>query len=133
MINKNNYIDIVKDNNSFQSNIFFQILQLFLEMIDEKYYQKDDDVLESLLNIGKQIYKNIFNIEKAYYYFSFLFNPIIINKFNLTQQEKLWKVFDQDKEQELKIKISDFKKCFVPFKQINNFFILLKIIDILII
>ena len=68
------------------------------KLVNEKYYRKDDDILNSLLNIGNKIYFdfkiNCHQLDNFYYYFYFiLFSPEIIIKFNLSQQEKLWKFF----------------------------------------
>ena len=129
LINKKNYIAALGINNANQTNYFIQSLQLFLEMIDEKFYQKDNEILLSLLKIGKCVYINCFKqiqFEKChYFYYYILFSPSIILKFSLSQQDMLWKFFDQGKEQKFKIKLSDFKKCFMSFEQMNKFFILL--------
>ena len=127
IINKNNYIEILKNNTSSQNNSFLQTLQLFLEMIDEKYFQEDDDIVNSLLNIGKQIITNPFQkIEKSQNYFShILFSQNIIIKFNLAQQHKLWEFFEEILEQESEIDISYLKKCFLSFEQMSKFFVLL--------
>ena len=128
LINGRNYISILYNNNPSQNNISILSLQLFLELIDERYYQKDDDILNTLLNIGDKIYNNYFNksiqLDKIHYFFYYiLFSPNIIIKFNLIQQEKLWKFFDQTKM--FNIKKSDFKKCFMSFEHLCKFFILL--------
>ena len=129
LINKKNYIESLYITNASQNNIFMQSLQLFLELIDEKFYQKDDDILNSLLNIGRYVYTNFVKTmknDKCYYFFHYiLFAPNILIKFNLDQQEILYKFFDQGKNQKFKVSKSDIKKCFMPFDQINKFFILL--------
>ena len=42
LINKKNYIESLYITNASHHTIFMQSLQLFLELIDEKFYQKDD-------------------------------------------------------------------------------------------
>ena len=127
LINKKNYLEALYITNSSQNNIFLQSLQLFLEMIDDKYFQKDNEILYSLLNIGKHIYLNFFNpikIENSYYFFYYvLFSQNIICKYSLAQQEILWKFFDQNNNTKFIINISDFKKCFMPFEQLIKFLI----------
>ena len=131
LINKKNYLESLYVTNAWQNNTFFQSLQLFMELVDEKFYQKDNDILNSLLNIGKNIYNNFFaqksaRIDKYSHFFTYiLFNPNIIIKFSLTQMELLWKFFEQKQKSNLRIKIFDFKRCFMTFEQINKYFILL--------
>ena len=129
LINKKNYIESLYITSASHHNIFMQSLQLFLELIDEKFYQKDDDILNSLLNIGRYVYSDIVKTmrhEKSYYFFHYiLFDPNIIIKFNLAQQEILWKFFEQGKNQKFRVSKSDIKKCFMSIEQINKFFILL--------
>ena len=53
IVNKEkNYLNMYYNNNNF-----FSSLQLFLENIDEKYYQKDDNILLTLINIGKYVFE----------------------------------------------------------------------------
>ena len=131
LINKKNYYEALYVTNAWQNNTFLQSLQLFMELIDGKFYQNDDDILNSLLNIGKNIYINCFSYNKkkidkySYFYTYILFNPNIVIKFNLAQIELLWKFFEQSKKTSIKIKSSDFKRCFMTFDQINKFLVLL--------
>lgn len=100
-------------------------MQLFLEMIDDKYFQKDNEILYSLLNIGKHIYLNFFNpikIENSYYFFYYvLFSQNIICKYSLAQQEILWKFFDQNNNTKFIINISDFKNVSCLLSNLLNF------------
>ena len=126
-INKKNYVEVLGINDPTHNNVFIQSLSLFLEMIDEKYYKKDDDIINSFLKIGRYIYVNFFNqtkYEKNYYFFNYiLFSPKILIKFSLAQQEMLWKFFDQGNNQNPKVKLPDFRKCFMSFEQMIKFFL----------
>ena len=51
--NKKNYLDMLYNNN----NAFFESLQLFLENINEKFYQNNDDILLTFINIGKCVFE----------------------------------------------------------------------------
>ena len=60
IVNKDkNFLDMLYNNNSI-----IESLQLFLEIIDEKYYQNNNDILLTLINIGKYAFefckKNLF-------------------------------------------------------------------------
>ena len=72
---KKNYLEALY-NNQIDKNTFFESLQLFLQLIDEKYYQFDNEILISLLNIGKSIFKYCRGKEKnnteIYYYFKYI-------------------------------------------------------------
>ena len=140
-----NYLNIIYNNSIFET------LQLFLENIDEKYYQKNNDVLLTLLNIGYDVFEfckqksSITNIiqdnyylnSNKYNYFKYiLFYPKIVLKFSLEQQNKIWNFFEDIKNtyrNKLKLKINSenylfnnsyYRKCFLSFEQINNFILL---------
>jgi hypothetical protein len=127
---KKNYLEALY-NNQIDNNSFLETLQLFLSLIDEKYYQQDNDILNSLLNIGKSIFKYCRGKEKnnkeIYYYFKYiLFEPNIAIKFNLLQQEILWNIFDELKSSNNNIfSNSDYKKCFMSIENLNIFLLLL--------
>ena len=123
LINKRNCLEALNMTNSFNNNSFFLTLQLFLEFINEKFFQKDNEILDSLLNIGKYIYTNFFKEKNAYFFQNILFSHTIVIKFNLSQQELLWKFFDQGKNQKFKVNLSDFKKIFMPLNFLNKFLI----------
>ena len=139
IINKQkNFIDLYYNNN----NDFFKSMQIFLENINDKFYNKNDNIVDILLNIGKYIYKfckdneNKINIENGnvFYFFKFLlFTPKIIIKFSLEQQNKIWNFFEDEKiipKKDSKyinfsgINLSYCKKCFINFLQLNTFILL---------
>ena len=101
---KNCKIPLEKDNN------FFDILQIFLEKIDEKYYYKNIDLLNIFLNIAKK-YNESKTIEKNHK-INFFFNPEIIIKFNLQLQKTYFE------------EIKNFS-LISPLKYISKFLLLL--------
>ena len=139
IINKpKNFIDLYYNNN----NDFFKSIQIFLENINDKFFNKND-IVDILLNIGKYIYKfckdneskiNIENNSNVFYYFKFLlFTPKIVMKFSLEQQNKIWNFFETEKiipKKDSKyinfsgINLSYCKKCFINFLQLNTFILL---------
>ena len=147
IINKEkNYLNMYYNNNHF-----FSSLQLFLENIDEKYYQKDDNILLTLINIGKYVFEYCKNKSSSrtstsgyyylnnnlYHYFKYiLFYPKIVIKFSLIQQKKLWNFFEEIKNEykkksktesnpeNYKFNISYYKQYFISFEQLNNFILL---------
>ena len=126
---KKNYLEALYSN-KMENHSFFEVLQLFLEIIDEKYYQIDNEILNSLINIGKAIFKYCSqketNDKEIFIYFKYiLFYPKIIIKFNLSQQELLWNFFEVIKTSENNFNYSYYKKLFMSFEQMNNFFLLL--------
>jgi len=126
---KKNYLEALYSN-KVDDNLFFETLQLFLELIEEKYYIIDNEILNSLLNIGKSIYKFFEHKDKTkkevYNYFKYiLFYPKIIIKFTLSQQELLWKFFESIKASDNNFSHSYFKKIFMSFDQLNTFLLLL--------
>ena len=62
LVNERNFIDALYNNNPFNNNSFMPSLQLFLGLVNEKYYRKDDDILntipEILSNETMRIYKS---------------------------------------------------------------------------
>ena len=93
-------------------------MHLFLELTNKKFFQKDNDILNSLLNIGRYIYSHFcqkMHKDKINFFEHILFSHDIIIKFNIRQQDLLWNFFDQGKNQEFKVNISDFKKIFMYF------------------
>ena len=136
----------------YKDNLIFESLQLFLENIDEPYYQYNNDILLTLINIGYYVFeycnqkfstKNKFlenyylNNNNIYNYFKYiLFYPKIVLKFSLDQQNKIWSFFEDIKsEYKKKQKLNAnpendifqhnyYRKCFLSFEQINNFIIL---------
>ena len=126
---KRNYLEALYSNKT-NDNLFFETLQLFLEMIDEKYYIIDNEILNSLLNIGKSIYtffehKDTTKKELYNYFKYILFYPKIIIKFTLSQQEFLWKFFESIKATDNNFSHSCFKKIFMSFDNLNVFLLLL--------
>ena len=148
IVNKEkNYFNIYYNN-----NLIFESLQLFLENIDEQYYQYNNDILLTLINIGYYVFEyckqkssiinksfdNYYlNNNNIYNYFKYiLFYPKIVLKFSLDQQNKIWSFFEDikseyKKKQKLNIKLenyifqhSSYRKCFLTFEQINYFIIL---------
>ena len=101
---KNCKIPLEKDNN------FFDILQIFLEKIDEKYYYNNIDLLNIFLNIAKK-YNESKTIEKNHK-INFFFNPEIIIKFNLQLQKTYFE------------EIKNFS-LISPLKYISKFLLLL--------
>ena len=144
IVNKEkNYLDMYHNHN----NLIFESLQLFLENIDEKYYQNNNDILETLIKIGKYIFEyckkktsstldNYYNENKSNYFKYILFYPKIVLKFSLEQQNKIWNFFEEIKSDYKKksklYKNSDnyifilsyYRQFFLSFKQINNFILL---------
>ena len=126
---KKNYLEALY-NNQVDNNLFFESLQLFLKLIDEKYYQQDNEILNSLLIIGKSIFKYCRgkdkNNKEMYNYFkNILFNPYIVIKFNLSQLDILWNFFQSLKTSENIFSNSYYKKCFMSFDNLNLFLSLL--------
>ena len=126
---KKNYLEALYSNKT-DNNLFFETLQLFLELIDEKYYIIDNEILNSLLNIGKSIYTFFDHKDtkkkEVYNYFKYiLFYPKIIIKFTLSQQELLWKFFESIKVSDKSFSHSYYKKIFMSFDQLNAFLLLL--------
>ena len=147
IVNKEkNYLNMYYNNNNF-----FSSLQLFLENIDEKYYQKDDNILLTLINIGKYVFEYCksksssrsptsgyyYLNDNLYHYFKYiLFYPKIVIKFSLEQQNKLWNFFEEIKNiykkksksennpENYKFNISYYKQYFISFEQLNNFILL---------
>ena len=121
IVNKNkNYLDEYIEKNK----LFLESLQLFLELIDEKYYQQNDEILNTLINIGKYLYDNIDKItnnsgiiESHYYdYFKYiLVYPKLILKYSLKQQNILWNFY---------YTLKDYRKFFMSFDALGNFMIL---------
>ena len=102
--NRKNYLDMYYNNN----NAFFESLQLFLENINEKFYQNNDDIVLTLMNIGKHVFEyckkksslsdNSLN-DNIYNYFRYiLFYPKIVLKFSLEQQNIIWNFFEEIKK-----------------------------------
>ena len=144
------FIIVNKDKNYlnmyFNGNFVFESLQLFLENIDEKYYQNNNDILLTLINIGYYVFDyckerqsktNDNTQDNIYNYFRYLlFYPKIVLKFSLDQQNKIWNFFETiknkyKKKEKLKknnenaqFYLSDYRKCFLTFEQINNFILL---------
>ena len=115
---------------------FYDSLQLFFELIPEKYYRKDDKILKSSINIGKFVYKlsklkNVSNDDINIYEFfkKILFNPKLIMKYNLKEQNILWNFFEEIKnnkeDSEQLFDYSDYRKCFMSFDNINKLLVLL--------
>ena len=126
---KKNYLEALYSNKT-DNNLFFETLQLFLELIDDKYFIIDNEILKSLLNIGKSIYTFFDHKDKTkkevYNYFkNILFYPKIIIKFTLSQQELLWKFFESIKASNNNFSHSYYKKIFMSFDQLNAFLLLL--------
>ena len=125
---KKNYLEALY-NNQIDNNSFFETLQLFLSLIDEKYYQQDNEILNSLLNIGKTIFKYCRGKEKnnkeIYNYYKYiLFNPNIVIKYNISQQDNLWNFFENLKTSNIIYSNSDYKKCFMSIENLNTFLLL---------
>ena len=96
---------------------FFEILQVFMEKIDEKYYYNNEDLLNILLVIGKkynELKKSAYvGVQEDFGFFNkIIFNPDILIKFNLRLQKKYF--------EEIK-----FFLVLIPFKKINKFLLLL--------
>ena len=135
-----NYLEMYYNNNTF-----FESLQLFVENIDEKYYQKNNDILLSLIATGKFIFEYCKKFSHPYmdniynYFRCILFYPKIVLKFSLEQQNKIWNFFEEiktlykkksklDKNAENSEKYvfnhSYYRTFFLTFEQINNFILL---------
>jgi len=111
MKNKNCKIPLEKDIH------FFEILQIFLEKIDEKYYNNNEDLLNILLSIGRKYSelkksKLIKVQEGSGFFINIIFNPDIMIKFNLQLQKKFF--------EEIK-----YFSVLIPFNKINKFLLLL--------
>ena len=140
--NRKNYLDMYYNNN----NAFFESLQLFLEILNEKFYQNNNDIVITLMNIGKHVFEyckkksslsdNSLN-DNLYNYFRYiLFYPKIVLKFTLEQQNIIWNFFEDIKKlYQKKIKSSEnpenyifnlnyYKQYFISFEQLNNFILL---------
>ena len=140
IVNKEkNYIEMYYNNN------FFESLQLFMENIEEKYYQKNNDILLTLINTGKYIFeyckkKSSSYLDNIYNYFRYiLFYPKIVLKFSLEQQNKIWNFFEDIKNTYKKKSKLDkksenlenyifnnnyYRQFFLTFEQLNNFILL---------
>ena len=134
----NNCIDAYKI-----SYHFFESLQLFLENIDEKYYniynksnkvikenEKENCLVSSLLNLGKYFFemknkKILEPSEKNGFFANILFYPSIIMKFNLIQQNIIFSFFDIIKKDGAIFKNSDYKTYFISFDKISKLLILI--------
>ena len=141
VVNKEkNYLEMYYNN-----NFFFESLELFLENIDEKYYQKNNGILLSLISTGKYIFeyckKKILSYKNNIYnYFRYiLFYPKIVLKFSLEQQNMIWNFFEEIKNSYKKKSKSNkniensenyifqhsyYRTFFLTFEQLNNFILL---------
>ena len=140
---KKNYLDMYYNNN----NAFFESLQLFLENINEQFYQNNDDILLTLINIGKYVFEyckqkpsSLFENDtlndNIYNYFKYiLFYPKIVLNFSLKQQNIIWNFFEDIKKIYKKksktenpenyiFNHSYYKQYFISFEQLNNFILL---------
>ena len=134
---KKNYIESYK--NSYH---FFESLQLFLENIDEKYFNydnynknknskekiNDNFLLTSLINIGKYFYEikknNILETGEHHGFFTnILFYPSILMKFSSIQQNFIFSFFDIIKKDNKFF--NDYKSYFISFDKISKLLILL--------
>ena len=131
----NNCIDAYKI-----SYHFFESLQLFLENIDEKYYniynksnkvikenEKENCLVTSLLNLGKYFFemknkKILEPSEKNGFFVNILFYPSIIMKFNLIQQNIIFSFSDIIKKDGAIFKYCDYKTYFISFDNIAKNF-----------
>ena len=78
---RNCFISLKKDIN------FFRVLSLFMEKIDGKYYQDNNELLDIIIYIGNMYY----NLKKLFgnvFFNNIVSNPNIIIKFNLNLQKK---------------------------------------------
>ena len=96
---------------------FFESLQLFMQKIDSKFYDDNENLLNKLISIANyydelKIKKVIELKEKSGYFTNILFNPVIIMKFNLNLQIKLIK------------QIGNYQVP-IPFEDINILLLLL--------
>ena len=96
---------------------FFEILGIFMEKIDEKFYYDNEELLNILISIGKnfdmmKISKAINEEESSIFFINVIFNPKIIIKFSLFL---LIQYFE---------KIQKFS-VLIPFNKINKLLILL--------
>ena len=96
---------------------FFESLQLFMQKIDSKFYDNNENLLNKLISIANyydelKIKKVIELKENSGYFTNILFNPVIIMKFNLNLQIKLIK------------QISNYQVP-IPFEDINILLLLL--------
>ena len=136
---KKNCIEAYK--NSYH---FFESLQLFLENIDDKYfnlgintkkkvgigkeYENKNYLLSSLLNLGKYFFeiknKKILDISEHHGFFAnILFYPSILMKFNSVQQNFIFSFFDIIKKDNKFF--NDYKSYFISFDKICKLLILL--------
>ena len=126
------------------SHHFFSSLQLFLENIDEKYFngeiyykfeknkskkEEENYLILSLLNIGKYFYKIknkkiLDSNEKNGFFTNILFYPSILMKFNSIQQNIIFSFFDKIKKENNLFKNVDYKNYFISFEKICNLLIL---------
>jgi len=142
--NKKNYLDMLYNNN----NAFFESLQLFLENINEKFYQNNDDILLTFINIGKCVFEyckhksnsilDNYNLNDYInnYFKYILFYPKIVLNFSLKQQNNIWNFFEEIKKiYKKKAKSNEnidnyvfnhtyYKQYFLSFEQLNNFILL---------
>jgi hypothetical protein len=125
---KRNCIEAYKN-----STHFFESLQLFLENINEKYYNFDDSnnksnisencIISSLLNIGKYFYeiknkKIIEEKEKHGYFANILFYPTIVMKFDINKQNIIFSFFEVIKKDNIFFKNNEYKAYFIPWNKI---------------
>ena len=71
---------------------FFRTLSLFMEKIDDKYYQDNYELLDMIISIGKmynnfRMLNNIKLLDISGFFPNIIFNPDIIIKFNLSLQK----------------------------------------------
>ena len=120
------------------SYYFFESLQLFLENMDERFFngeiyfkhnksmkgkENENYLISSLLNIGKYFYEikntKILNQKEKHGFFrNILFYPTIIMKFSSSQQNIIFSFFDRIKKENNSFNNREYRNYFISFDNI---------------
>ena len=120
------------------SYYFFESLQLFLENMDERFFngeiyfkhnksmkgkENENYLISSLLNIGKYFYEikntKILNQKEKHGFFrNILFYPTIIMKFSSSQQNIIFSFFDKIKKENNSFNNREYRNYFISFDNI---------------
>ena len=118
------------------SNHFFETLQLFLENMDERFFngeiyfkhnrlEKENYLILSLLNLGKYFYeikstKILGQKEKHGFFRNILFYPTIIMKFSSFQQDIIFSFFEKIKKENNSFNNSEYRNYFISFDNLSK-------------
>ena len=122
------------------SNHFFESLQLFLENMDERFFngdiyfkfnkikndkEKENYLISSLLNIGRYFCeikstKILNQNEKHGFFKNILFYPTIVMKFSSFQQNIIFSFFEKIKKEINSFNNSEYRNYFISFDNITK-------------